>query len=103
MGNEDFTIIKEVNPEGIRFTIKGRINSINVPMLQHKIDEAIRDQEIYMILNMGAVEYLSSAGIRVILKTHKDLTRLGGQFGIEQPSENVRNVLGMAALDEMLI
>ncbi|MCL2069540.1 MAG: STAS domain-containing protein [Treponema sp.] len=103
MNKDEFDINKEKGPNYAKFTLKGRVNSINVPMLQHKLDEALRDGEINIVLNMAWVEYLSSAGIRVILKTHKDAARAGGSFGIEYPSENVRNVLGMAALDEMLI
>ena len=103
MSNEDFVITKEKNPICSRFTIKGRVNLINAPELQHKLEQALKDGELDIVLNMSHVDFLSSAGIRVILKTHKDAMRAGGSFGIEQPSENVRNVLGMAALEEMLI
>ena len=100
---DDFVITKEKTAICSRFTIKGRINSVNAPAIQLKLDEALKDGEKDIVLNMKQVEFLSSAGIRVILKTHKDAIRAGGSFGVEQPSENVRNVLGMTALDMMLI
>ena len=103
MKNEEFTIKKEKIPGGLRFIIRGRVNSINAPGIQHKLDEAIKDGEKKIVLDMGLVEFLSSAGIRVILKTHKDITKAGGTFGIEQASESVKNVLGMVALGEMLL
>ena len=103
MKNNEFTITKDKTPEGVRYTVKGQVNSINASALQYKLEESLRYGEKRIVLNMSYVEFLSSAGIRVILKTHKDAVRDGGSFGIEQPSESVRNVLGMAALDEMLI
>ena len=103
MKDEDFEIIKEKTPEGIRFTIKGRIDSINASALEHKLEEAIKDKEHNIILDMLYVEYLCSTGIRVILKTFKEAKEAGGKLGIESASERVRNVLGMVALDEMLI
>ena len=56
-----------------------------------------------IIANMTQVSYLSSSGIRVLLSTFKKALKLEGQFRIERPSENVKNVLGIAALDEMLL
>ena len=103
MNKEEFTITKEKIPGGLRFIILGRVNSINAPTIQHKLEEALKDGVKKIVLDMGLVEFLSSAGIRVILKTHKDLKKEGGTFGIEQASENVKNVLGMVALGEMLV
>ena len=103
MGNEDFAIIKEKTREGLKFIIKGRANTASAEELRHYLEEALREEQINIVLNMLKVEYLSSAGIRVILKAYKDAKGAGGKLGIEMPSENVRNVLGMTALDEMLI
>jgi anti-sigma B factor antagonist len=101
--NEEFEITKEVTPKGIRFYIKGRVNSINADQLQGELETALKEHPVNIVLNMLYVIYLSSAGIRVILKTYKDAKEAGGTFGIEMASQNVKNVLGMAALDEMLI
>ena len=103
MKNEEFVMTKSETPNGVRFTIKGRVNSTNVTEIQYKLEKALKDGEKNIIINMFQVNFLSSAGIRVILKTHKDATRVGGYLGIEKPSENVRNVLGMTALNEMLV
>jgi len=54
-------------------------------------------------VNMSQVEYLSSVGIRVILKIYKQTMETGGKFNIERPSEIVKNVLGMVALKELVI
>ena len=103
MINEDFTITKEKTHEGIKFIIKGRANTVSAEELQHYLEKAIEEGQLNIVLNMLRVEYLSSAGIRVILKAYKDVKKAGGKLGIEMPSENVRNVLGQTALDEMLI
>ena len=89
--------------EGIKFILKGRVNSVNADELQSKLEEVMNSGQTNVILNMLWVEYLCSAGIRVILKTYKNLKASGGRFGIETPSQNVKNVLGMVALSEMLI
>ncbi|MCL2043589.1 MAG: STAS domain-containing protein [Treponema sp.] len=100
---EDSIIMNDETPDGVLFTIKGRIDSVYALPIQEKLEEAIKNGVTKIILNMSQVEFLSSAGIRVILKTHRDLKKAGGTFGIEKPSSNVKNVLGMAALNELLI
>ena len=103
MKEQDLEVTTEKVNDKIRFILRGRISLITAPTLQFKLDEAMKNGEMKIILNMLQVSFLSSAGIRIILKTHKKATENGGSFGIEDPSENVKNVIGMTALDELLI
>ena len=103
MKNEDFEFTKEKKADSVKFVISGRINSANSDELQYILDEAVKEGAKNIVLNMLRVEYMSSAGIRVVINVYKDAKEAGGKLGIEMPSENVRNVLGMIALDEMLI
>ena len=100
---EDFEITRDDIPEGVKFILIGRVNSMNADKLLKELEGALNNGQKNIVLNMLRVEYLSSAGIRVILKAYKDAKAAGGKFGIEWPSESVRNVLGMTALDDMLI
>ena len=103
MGIGGFDIAKEEIEDGIKIIAKGHINALNSTRLQYDLDEAVGKGFNNIILNMAQVDFLSSSGIRVILKTFKTMERSGGKFRIERPSENVRNVLGITALDGMLL
>jgi anti-anti-sigma factor len=87
----------------VEFILKGRVDSFSSDVLNFKLERALKEENKKLILNMSQVEYLSSAGIRVILNAYKNAKKAGGKLGIESPSQSVRNVLGMTALDEMLI
>ena len=103
MKNEDFVIKETKNNDVAKFTVKGRINTNNASEFKDKLEKSINDGSLNIVVNMSKVEYLSSSGIRVILQIYKQLDELKGNFSIERPSENVKNVLGMVALDKMLI
>ena len=103
MTREEFSITQEEIAEGIKLSIKGRIDSVNADELQRQVDRCMQDGKTNIVLNMLWVEYVSSSAIRVILKSFKDAKKAGGKLGIEQPSQNVRNVLGMVVLNELLI
>ena len=103
MKKEELEITEEKTPDGVRLILKGQANSGTAGKLQELLQKALDEGQKNIILNMMRVVFLSSAGIRVILKTYQEVHRAGGKFGIEMPSQNVRNVLGQTALDEILI
>ena len=103
MNNEDFTIDEEQTGEVTKYFLKGRITSLNANALQYKLDDAFSKGQTNVVLNMMQVAFMSSAGIRVLLMFYKKAKEVGGSFFVESPSENVINVLGMTALDEMLL
>src|SRR5262245_26532128 len=56
----------------------------------------------HLRLNLAAVTYLSSAGIRVLVRTHKQLTAIQGSFSVTEPSGAVRSILQLTGLLELL-
>ncbi|MCL2320408.1 MAG: STAS domain-containing protein [Treponema sp.] len=102
MGKEAITITREKTKEGAGFTIKGRLDSVSADMLQLKLEEVLKEGQTNIALNMSQVEYLCSNGIRVLLKVYKNAKTKGGLLKIMQPSESVRKVLAITALDGIL-
>ena len=72
-------------------------------ILKQKLDEARSKRKKHIIVNMQQVPFLSSGGIRVLLMYYKIMNAENGSFFVENPSENVQNVLGMTALEELLL
>jgi anti-anti-sigma factor len=92
-----------ITQEGVRLTIHGHVDSNNAVALGCALDKALKEGQSTIILNMLQVDFLCSTGIRVILKAYKEAQTAGGRLSIEEPSECVRNVLGVVALNEMLV
>jgi len=103
MKNEKLEITESVKDGVCKLTARGRIDSSNADELKVKLEGALEAGQKKIILNMYNVKYLSSIGIRVILKVYKQASENGGVFNIERPSEVVKNVLGMLALKELLV
>jgi len=103
MKDENLEITEEIKDGICRLVAKGRADANSADVLQYKLETALKDGHKTIILNMAQVEYLSSIGIRVILKIYKQAMEVGGKFNIEHPSEIVKNVLGMTALKELLV
>ena len=82
--------------------VGGKIDSQNAAILQEYIDSLIKEGWTNIVLDMSEIKFFSSNGIRVVLATYKKLHE-DGSFYIAFPSSNVENVLGMVALDKMLL
>jgi len=103
MKDEELEIKEEKSPGAVRFVLRGRVNAASADALLFRLETALKEERKNIVVNMAQVEYLSSVGIRVILKIYKQVMEIGGKFNIEHPSEIVKNVLGMVALKELVI
>ncbi|MGE5545033.1 MAG: STAS domain-containing protein [Bacillota bacterium] len=87
----------------VEIRVKGRIDSSGSGRLNAALEEEIRAGSYRIGLNLAEVNFLSSAGIRVLLTFHKQLRELGGGLDLLMPSENVRKVLDLAGLSQLLL
>ncbi len=55
-----------------------------------------------LIVDMGAVEFLSSIGIRTLMLNAKAVAQRGGKMVLLNPSESVTKVLEMAGIDTLI-
>jgi anti-anti-sigma factor len=80
----------------------GRLDANRAGHLNDYIDQMVRDGQYHILLDLTAVEYLSSAGIRSLIMQNKKLNAVNGYFYIAEMSDNVRQVLTMVGLSDML-
>ena len=52
-------------------TITGRVDATNAPELDSQLDEILIQTNLAVIVDLSGVEYMSSAGLRSILKLAK--------------------------------
>lgn len=62
--------------------LKGRLDAAQAPVAQAFLDRI----ESGCVVDMGGLEYISSAGLGVLLRTHKRL--MGGPAGLELVNVN---------------
>ena len=95
------TIDVERDFELVTLGITGRLDTTTAPNLEAVINEISEDTK-ELIFNMAELEYISSAGIRVLLSAYKKMNQSGGIMRIEKTNDIVREVFEMTGLVEML-
>ena len=84
------------------FKLKGRLDTQTSPDFEAKILSAINDGRTVIHVDLKEVEYISSAGIRVILKAYKNIKELDGRFVICSMGGYVKEVFEAAFPPHML-
>ena len=95
-------IIEKTINEIIIFKLNGKLNSNTSPELEDKIFEAIKNESINMILDFEDLDYISSAGLRVIMKTAKNLKQSEGMIVLCSMQDYVKEVFEIAGFDAYL-
>lgn len=94
--------IEEVKEEGrIRLIVSGRVDTVTSPKMEKSILNAFQ-KEKYLIIDMGDVYYISSAGLRTLLIGEKTAVSKQGRMELIHVKNVVREVLTMTGLIRIL-
>ena len=81
--------------------ISGNIDTVTAPELDAKLQENITGVKD-LVLDFAAVDYISSAGLRVILMTNQLMEDVDGNMTVKNVNEDVRDVFEMTGFDFLL-
>ncbi|MCF8361491.1 MAG: STAS domain-containing protein [Prolixibacteraceae bacterium] len=95
-------IEQSISTQETKLTCTGRLDANSAGHLNDYINNLVREGHYSIALNLEGIEYLSSAGIRTLVNQYKNLASVNGIFYIAEMSENVRQVLDMVGMENML-
>ena len=94
------TIEIKKNENEITMEIVGRLDTITAPVLEKTISENISGIQS-LVLDFKGLEYISSAGLRVLLGTQKKMNN-SGSMKLVGVCEDVMEVLEMTGFADIL-
>ena len=93
-------IEKICNENSITLKVSGRLDTTTAPSLENAVSEAVGSCE-YLILDFANLEYISSAGLRVILKAQK-LMNAQGTMKVMNVNETIMEVFEITGFADIL-
>lgn len=70
------TINKEINGAEMHIVLEGRLDTVTAPHLEAELKDGIENIAL-LTMNFSGVEYISSAGLRVLLSAQKIMNKQG--------------------------
>ena len=95
------TIEISKNAEVATITVVGRLDTTTAPALDKAINEDIVDVK-NLVLDVKAMEYISSAGLRVLLGAQKKMQKIGS-MKVVNVCQEVMEVLEMTGFADILV
>lgn len=94
-------VIEETGEKRI-MRIEGRIDATSAPILEQKISALMDEGHKRFLLDFSKVDYLSSAGMRVLLSATKKLKVKEGELALCSMHEEVMEIIKMAGFERIL-
>lgn len=94
------TITKTAEGTKLTLALEGSLDTNTAPQLEETIANSI-DGVTEMVLDLAKTEYLSSAGLRVILATQKQMSKVGS-LTITNVNETIMEVFEVTGFTDIL-
>ena len=94
------TIGKESSGDKLTLALSGRLDTTTAPQLEAELNSSL-DSVKELVFDMKDLEYISSAGLRVLLKAQKTMNKQGSMT-IRNTSSEIMEIFEVTGFDEIL-
>ena len=94
------TINKKVNGNALEIALEGRLDTMTAPELEAELNQSLAGADS-LTLDFSKLEYISSAGLRVLLSAHKAMSAKGG-MKVTNVNEIVQEVFEVTGFADIL-
>ena len=94
------TITKKQPAPALEIALDGRLDTMTAPELEAELKDSLSAADS-LVLDFSGLDYISSAGLRVLLSAHKIMATKGG-LKITHVNEIVREVFDVTGFADIL-
>ena len=94
------TINKTLNGTALEIALEGRLDTVTAPDLESVLKESLDSAET-LVFDLSKLDYISSAGLRVLLYAHKMMGGKGG-MKVTHVNEIVAEVFEVTGFSDIL-
>jgi anti-anti-sigma factor len=95
------SVVSRLSGTVLIVTPQERLDTNSAPEVERVLTDHIERGEKQIVLDLSQIEYISSIGLRVILKTAMNMTRTGGRVVLCGGNDQVRTVLQLSGASIM--
>ncbi|MDO3383062.1 STAS domain-containing protein [Gilvimarinus algae] len=87
----DVTVLEQTDT-CLRLSLQGSLDSDTYPLLENRLDELMTERIQLVAFDLQALDFISSAGLRVFFATVKKMKARGGRVAVSHMQPGVRKV-----------
>ena len=94
------TITKKTDGTALEIALEGRLDTMTAPALEEELRQSYEGADS-LTMDFSKLEYISSAGLRVLLSAHKAMSAKGG-MKVKHVNEIVQEVFEVTGFADIL-
>ena len=91
------TMTKKLDGNKLTVAIEGRLDTLTAPTLEAQLVPALKGIES-LVIDLGDLNYISSAGIRVLLLAAQTMDAQNGEIKVINANPDVRSIFTITGL-----
>ncbi|MDO4989386.1 MAG: STAS domain-containing protein [Eubacteriales bacterium] len=93
-------IVKTQNNQSLTIALEGRLDTTTAPQLETELKASLNGVE-QLVIDMEKLDYISSAGLRVLLAAQKQMSRQGSMKVIHV-NESIMEIFEVTGFSDIL-
>lgn len=94
------TVTKTLEEKVLNVKVEGRLDTATAPALEEELAEVLEEAE-ELVFDLEGLEYMSSAGLRILLATQKKMALKGGMKVINV-NDVIREIFDITGFSDIL-
>jgi anti-sigma B factor antagonist len=94
------TVTKTFEDKILNVKVEGRLDTATAPALEEELSEVMDDAE-ELVFDLEGLEYMSSAGLRILLATQKKMALKGG-MKVVNVNDVIKDVFAVTGFNKLV-
>ena len=94
------TVTKTLEEKVLNVKVEGRLDTTTAPALEEELAE-VMDEAEELVFDLEGLEYMSSAGLRILLATQKKMAQKGG-MKVVNVNDVIKEIFDITGFSDIL-
>lgn len=95
-------IVKTTTGNTVTLSIQGRLDTVTSTQLANELSGVFEGEAVNLVFEFSELEYISSAGLRVLLTAQKKTNALGTEMKIVGANEAVKEIFDITGFSGIM-
>ncbi len=95
-------ITRTIGEETITIAVAGRLDTVTSSQLEQEVSEVFEEAKANIVFDFASLEYISSAGLRVLLAAQKQVNALGTEMKIIGANDVVKEIFEITGFSDIM-
>jgi anti-anti-sigma factor len=98
-----FWVTRSSDAAGVVLALHGELDVAAAPQLEKLLDNVRQERHPRVLLELGELSFVDSAGVSVLIKAKKEAEGDGSEFILRRPTAQVHRVFALVGMVDWLV